>query len=90
MSMIRTGQARLPLAKAPKLAEVLDIDDHQEFGLLVAENNAPGDISALKTLGVIATKEERELLAVIKGILPTEMRNFIIWIKQILDEQSDR
>lgn len=77
MSMVRTGAARLPLIKAPKLADLLQIRERYEFGMLVAENNDPDSVEALKKLGVVINKQERELLDIINQFVPKgDMRNF--------------
>lgn len=70
MSMVRTGAARLPLVKAPKLAELLNIQDRYKFGLLVAENNDADGVAAMKELGIIVDKQERQLLDLINKHVP--------------------
>ena len=77
MSMVRTGAARLPIIKAPKLADLLDIRQRYEFGLLVAENNDHESVSALKEMGVIVDKQERALLDMIQKHIPKgDMKQF--------------
>ncbi len=70
MSMVRTGAARLPLEKAPLLADLLEIEERYEFGMLVAENNDAKGLAAMKELGVVVSKRERELLDVINKHVP--------------------
>lgn len=70
MSMVRTGAARLPMKKAPLLADLLEIEERYEFGMLVAENNDPSGLAAMKELGVVVSKGERELLDIINKHVP--------------------
>jgi transcriptional regulator with XRE-family HTH domain len=70
VSMYRTGAARMPIGKAPVIAEVLNIPNRYEFGLLVAENNMPDNVEALKEMGVICTQQERNILDVINEHVP--------------------
>jgi len=77
MSMVKTGAARLPVVKAPALAELLDVKDRYQFGMLVAENNDADSVQAMKELGLIVNKQERELLDLINKHVPKgDMRNF--------------
>lgn len=86
MSMVRTGQARLPLVKAPLMADALGIENKSEFGLLVAENNLPESVAALRELGVIASDKELELLVAIrKRVLPSELGEFKVWLEEMLE-----
>lgn len=78
MSMVRTGAARLPVVKAPMLAKILQLPNRYEFGMLVAENNMPNEIEALKRMGIAIDKKERKLLDLIQENVPKgDMNAFI-------------
>ena len=89
MSMVRTGAARLPVVKAPALAELLDIKDKYEFGMLVAENNDHNSVQAMKELGLIVSKQERELLDLINSHVPKgDMRTFKANLTKALESKE--
>ena len=87
MSMIRSGAARLPITKAPKMASLIECDPY-EFGRLVAENNMPDELQAMEQLGLICSKEERALLTEINQSVPIDNRPELIEkIRQLISYQ---
>lgn len=87
MSMVRSGAAKLPIVKAAKMAEILELPNPYEFGLLVAENNMPEEVNVLLELGVIVTQEERDILDLIQSKVPAgDMGDFKFKLQALLDE----
>ena len=88
MSMVRSGAARLPMTKAPKMASLIECDPY-EFGRLVAENNMPDELSAMEELGLICSKDERVLLDEINKSVPVGDRPELIEkIRELISSQS--
>jgi len=86
MSMVRSGAARLPVVKAPLMAEALDCDKF-ELGYLVLENNHPHEIAPMKQLGLLCTKEERELLTLVSDNVPLgERARFLAELKEFVQK----
>lgn len=70
ISMMRSGQQRLPIKKAGVLAEVAEMNEHA-LGIKVLENNLPEEYLVLKSMGVIASKRERDFFNELSEIVPT-------------------
>lgn len=71
ISMMRSGQQRLPILKAETLAEITGMDKHA-LGIKVLKNNKPEEYLVLKSMGVIASKRERDFFDKLSEIVPTE------------------
>ena len=87
MSMVRSGASKLPVAKAKLMAEALNMPNHFEFGLLVAENNHPTEIAVLQEMGVVISQKERDILDMIEEKVPAgEMKRFKEQLQKMLDD----
>jgi len=69
LSMIRTGQTRLPIDQAASLSELIRCDGFQ-LGHVVMETCYRKEYVALRKLGLIVTKEERSILDAIMKDIP--------------------
>lgn len=90
MSMMRSGAARLPISKAPVLAEMVEVENKYEFGMLVFENNCPEYVQPLKDMGVIINQNERDMLDMIEKHVPKgDIRKFKKELQTFLESRSE-
>jgi transcriptional regulator with XRE-family HTH domain len=68
VSMMKSGDAKLPLDRVPGLAKALEVDPAVLFRLAVAEYMSDADQIIDQIFGTITTQNEAEILAFIREL----------------------
>jgi hypothetical protein len=68
VSMIKRGTARVPWAYVPALAAAIEADPAELFRVAVADYHPEAHSVIGQIFGTIVTKNERDFLAVLRGV----------------------